>query len=136
MKTFFLFRVWKLFRYQILNQRLGEMGFLIIIVSSFCNHHFGAPEITEISTFLLVLPKYGKICQFSMVISNSTFNSQKNNISNPCVTLNSIHELSSKKKKQLKINHIWEISHKIRVKIRKKANNTKKACKLEYTPKT
>ena len=33
-----------------------------------------------------------------MEISKSTFISQKNNINNPCVTLNSIHELSSKKK--------------------------------------
>ena len=70
-----------------------------------------------------------------MEISNTTFISQKNNINNPCVRLNSIHELSSKKK-QFQISDIWEYSDKITVKIRKKTNNTKKACKLEYKPKT
>ena len=97
------------------------------------NLHFRAPEISEISTFFLVLLKCGKISQFSMEISNTTFISQKNNIGNLCVRLNLIYELSSKKK-QFQISNIWENSDKITVKITKKADNRKNPCKLEYKP--
>ena len=67
-----------------------------------------------------------------MEISNTTFISQKNNINNLCVTLNSIHELSSIKKKQIQVSDIRENSDKKIVKITKTVNNTAKACKLEY----
>jgi len=78
------------------------MCILIIIVSSPCNHHFRAPGTSEISVFFLVLPKCGKISQFSMEISNSSFICQKNNIKNSCATPKSFQELSFKKKNKSK----------------------------------
>ena len=132
LKIIFLAESMTKFLCQILIRPLDKMSILIIIVLSPCNHHFWAPEMWK---FLLVLPKVGKFCQFSMEIWNTTFISQKNYIINSCVTLNSIKEFSSKKKTILNLQYsrkFWQNNDKI-IKTAKKTEN---ACKVEYNTKS